>query len=407
MKFYPNTATAVITILEKVFIEKSYADKVIEHVLKNNTKWGSRDRKFVAECAYDIIRWKRLMEAIIQKRAEDKEGFWELFGAWCFLNRYPIPDWEPLRKLNPDKMNLAYTRASKEFKTRESIPDWMDQLGRAELKDRWEPELEAMNTKAEVVIRVNTLKIARTILQKELQAQDVQTTTIHGFPDALVLERRQNIFRLPQFKSGYFEMQDAASQAVSRYLDIQPGMRVIDACAGSGGKSLHLAALLQNKGRVISLDLEKWKLDELKKRAARGGATNIETKVIESSKTIKRLAESADRLLLDVPCSGMGVLRRNPDAKWKLSEAFIEQVKTAQHEILSKYCEMLKPGGLMVYSTCSLLPSENRAQIDRFLEANSGNYTLVKDQNLWPSQGFDGFYMALIQKGTTSKHPKT
>ena len=394
MKFYPNTAAAVISILEKVFCEQAYADKV----LKNNSKWGSRDRRFVAECAYDIIRWKRLMEAIVQKRADDKAGFWELFGVWCFLNRYEIPDWEPLRQLNTEKMNLAYTRASKDFKTRESIPDWMDQMGRAELGQRWEPELEAMNTKAEVVIRVNTLKISRPALQKELLAQDVHTTTIHGFPDALVLERRQNIFRLPQFKSGYFEMQDAASQAVSRFLEIQPGMRVIDACAGSGGKSLHLSALLQNKGRVLALDLEKWKLDELKKRAARGGATNVETKVIESSKTIKRLAESADRLLLDVPCSGMGVLRRNPDAKWKLSTTFIDKVKQAQQEILQKYCDMLKPGGLMVYSTCSLLPSENRAQVDQFLQSKGDQYTLIKDQNLWPSQGFDGFYMALIEK---------
>ena len=141
------------------------------------------------------------------------------------------------------------------------------------------------------------------------------------------MEERQNIFTRQQFKDGLFEVQDAGSQLIAPFIQPLSGQRVIDACAGGGGKTLHLAALMQNKGRIIALDTEAWKLDELKKRARRAGASDIiETRVIDSSKVIKRLENSADRVLLDVPCSGLGVLRRNPDAKWKLSPEFIEEV---------------------------------------------------------------------------------
>lgn len=176
-------------------------------------------------------------------------------------------------------------------------------------------------------------------------------------------------------------------------------MRVIDACAGGGGKTLHLAALMQNKGKVLALDTVDWKLDELKKRAKRAGVGNIETRVIESSKSIKRLHESADRLLLDVPCSGLGVLRRNPDAKWKLSEKFLGEVRETQRKIVNDYSPMLKPGGLMVYSTCSILPSENEKQVESFINAHAGAYELLEQKHILPSEGFDGFYMALIKRG--------
>ena len=175
-------------------------------------------------------------------------------------------------------------------------------------------------------------------------------------------------------------------------------MRVIDACAGGGGKTLHLAALMKNKGRIIAMDTEAWKLDELKKRARRAGVGNIEPRVIESSKTIKRLENSADRLLLDVPCSGLGVIKRNPDAKWKLTPEFMERVKELQQHILADYSTMLKTNGLMVYSTCSLLPSENEKQVEKFLESRKDKFELLEQKWLKPSEGFDGFYMALIQR---------
>lgn len=177
-------------------------------------------------------------------------------------------------------------------------------------------------------------------------------------------------------------------------------MRVIDACAGAGGKTLHLAALMENKGSIIALDTHAWKLDSLKKRARRAGAFNIEVRNIENTKTIKRLHNSADRLLLDVPCSGLGVLRRNPDTKWKLSVEQLEELKETQQHILSSYSQMLKAGGKMVYATCSILPSENREQVDKFLQSENGAaFELIEDKTILPqSEGFDGFYMALLEK---------
>jgi 16S rRNA (cytosine967-C5)-methyltransferase len=195
-----------------------------------------------------------------------------------------------------------------------------------------------------------------------------------------------------------FEVQDAASQTVAPFMKVEPGMRVIDACAGAGGKTLHLAALKKNKGRLIAMDVEQWKLDELQKRARRAGVSNLENKVIDSTKAIKRLAGTADRLLLDVPCSGLGVLKRNPDAKWKLSPEFIEGVIRLQQSIVTDYSNMVKPGGMMVYATCSIFPSENEKQVEQFLEKKGNDFSLEEMQHVWPSEGFDGFFMARLKR---------
>jgi 16S rRNA (cytosine967-C5)-methyltransferase len=205
---------------------------------------------------------------------------------------------------------------------------------------------------------------------------------------------------LKSFHEGRFEVQDAASQMVAPFVDVAPGMRVIDACAGAGGKSLHLAALMNNKGRLIALDVAGWKLDELRRRARRAGVSNLETRLIDSPKVIKRLAESADRVLLDVPCSGLGVLKRNPDTKWKLTEKQLEEIGRQQEEILNAYCTMVRPGGDLIYATCSILPSENEKRISAFLERRGGMFERVEEKRLWPSDGFDGFYMVRLRRAT-------
>jgi 16S rRNA (cytosine967-C5)-methyltransferase len=245
-------------------------------------------------------------------------------------------------------------------------------------------------------LRANTLKISLKELRGLLLDDEIETTT-SDFPDALVLKRRQNIFQNEHFKEGLFEVMDAASQTIAPFLDAQPGMRVIDACAGGGGKTLHLSALMKNKGKIVAMDTEQWKLDELSKRARRAGAFNIETRLIDSGKVIKRLENSADRLLLDVPCSGLGVLKRNPDAKWKLNMEFIQKVNELQQHILNDYCSMVKTGGKMVYSTCSILPLENEKVVQDFLGKNPA-FKLEEEKRYWPSDGFDGFYMARMSK---------
>jgi 16S rRNA (cytosine967-C5)-methyltransferase len=231
-----------------------------------------------------------------------------------------------------------------------------------------------------------------------LEDIDIETYPIDHLPDALVLKQRGNIFKTDLFKDGYFEVQDAGSQLIAPFLDVHSGMRVIDACAGAGGKTLHLAALMQNKGRVIAMDVEEWKLNELMKRAKRNGVNNVEVKLIEP-KTLKRLHESADRLLLDVPCSGLGVIRRNPDAKWKLTPEFIENLRKVQWDILTNYSAMLKKGGKMVFATCSLLPSESEAHIQRILTEQPDRWELLKEHRTSPAtDGYDGFYMACLLK---------
>jgi 16S rRNA (cytosine967-C5)-methyltransferase len=310
-----------------------------------------------------------------------------------------FPDWEELKGLNRKKILENYEQLKANRKIRESIPDWLDELGVKELGTKWEKEIAALNEEAKVVLRVNTIKISREELQKQLEElENILTDAPLDFPDALLLEERQNIFTRQQFKDGLFEVQDGGSQLIAPFLQVKPGMRVIDACAGAGGKTLHLAALMQNKGRIIALDTEEWKLDELKKRGRRAGVANVETRLIESSKTIKRLENSADRLLLDVPCSGLGVLKRNPDAKWKMSLDFIEQVKELQQRILADYSSMVKTGGEMVYSTCSLFPSENEKQVETFLKNQPQHFELLEQKTVLPSAGFDGFFMARLKK---------
>lgn len=396
MKLYRNLSEAVIQGLESIFTEHKYADKVIEKILKSNPKWGARDRRFIAETIYDIVRWHRLFKEISDANDDD---FWRLLGVWCLWNNTEFPDWEEFAGLSRKKIEANYEKLKDVRKIRESIPDWLDELGEKELGSEWDKELAALNEEAKVVLRVNTLKVSRKELQEQLEdLENIQTEAPNDFPDALILEQRQNIFTRQQFKDGLFEVQDGGSQAIAPFLKPEPGMRVIDACAGGGGKTLHLAALMKNKGRIIAMDTEEWKLDELKKRARRAGVGNIEPRAIESSKTIKRLENSADRLLLDVPCSGLGVIKRNPDAKWKLTPEFIERVKELQQHILVDYSTMLKKDGLMVYSTCSLLPSENEKQVETFLESRKDKFELIEQKWLKPSEGFDGFYMALIKR---------
>ena len=154
---------------------------------------------------------------------------------------------------------------------------------------------------------------------------------------------------------------------------------------------------MESKGRIVSLDTELWKLEELRKRAKRAGAQNIETRLIENN-TINKLKNSADRVLLDVPCSGLGVIKRNPDAKWKLKPEFINNIRTTQQKIITEYADMVKLGGQLVYATCSILPIENTQQVETFLQHNS-SFEMVKQEIISPNDsGFDGFYMALLKK---------
>jgi 16S rRNA (cytosine967-C5)-methyltransferase len=393
VKIYRNLVEGVVQSLEKIFNEGRYADKVIEYLFKEQRKWGARDRRFVAETIYDIVRNYRLLKEL----SGGSDDFYKLIGVYLILHDSGLPDWEEFKSIDKKAVQQKWIEAKNKRAVFQSIPDWLDELGQEELGNRWGKELAALNEQAPVVLRANALKISAKSLQKNFLEENVETILLKEYGEALALKERKNIFTSPLFKQGLFEIQDASSQLVAQFLEPAPGMFVIDACAGAGGKALHIAALMQNKGKLIAMDVEERKLEELKRRALRASATTVEAKVISSEKVIAELEGKADRLLLDVPCSGLGVLKRNPDAKWKLSLQAIDEVKQKQKTILQNYSSMLKPGGLMVYATCSILPSENQKQVEHFLAENK-NYTFVKEKTIYPSEGFDGFYMCLIKR---------
>ncbi|KUJ54921.1 RsmB/NOP family class I SAM-dependent RNA methyltransferase [Chryseobacterium aquaticum] len=393
-----NLAIGIHDALQETFFEKNkYADKVIERLLKSHRKWGSQDRAVVSEIFYNIIRWKRRLEYYMGESVKP-DNVYKLIVAYCLYSKTNYKRFEEFEGIKIADITTKLKKGTVPTKSIEySIPEWLAETLEKELGPIWEKEMKALNEQAPTVLRANSLKTSPKELISDLADDNVVAYTVRNYPDAVQLEEKKNVFLTSAFKDGLFEVQDATSQKIGYFLDVKEGQRVVDACAGAGGKTLHLAALMGNKGQIIALDIYEWKLAELKRRAKRAGAHNIETRMISDNKVIKRLHEKADRLLIDAPCSGLGVLKRNPDSKWKIDQAFIDRIKTEQQQILQDYSKILKKGGKMVYATCSILPSENNEQVAEFLK-NNPDFKLIKDEKIMPSQGYDGFYMALIER---------
>ena len=393
-----NLLIGIHDALEETFFQdKKYADKVLERLLKAHKKWGSADRQVVSEIFYDIVRWKKRLEYYMGEGTKPS-NIYNLILAYLLWKKVKYKKFDEFDGIKTG--GILSKLDKKTFPTKaieHSVPDWLAGLFEKELGAKWEKEMSALNEQTPVILRANSLKISAENLVEILKEEGVNSFVLRGYPDAVQLEEKKNVFLTSAFKEGFFEVQDASSQKIAELLDVKEGMRVVDACAGAGGKTLHIAALMKNKGQIIALDIYEWKLAELKRRAKRAGAFNIETRFIEDNKVIKRLHNTADRLLIDAPCSGLGVLKRNPDSKWKIDEDFINRIKTEQENILQNYSKILKKGGKMVYATCSILPSENGEQVRKFLAENT-EFALVKEENIMPSDGYDGFYMALIER---------
>lgn len=413
-KLHSHLADQLVHTLRDIFVDKRHADKSIEYAFKQHRKWGARDRRFFAETIYDIVRWWRQywyvaglsdeiylrpiriadvhLEAVIAANSV-KKNWSEMCQAYAPYARLPFEEMaQRLKKIQEQSSGI-----------RHGFPDWLDQrFEQAMGASEWQALAAIMNEQAPLFLRVNTLKAELEQVRKELTEADHLCDDVRGSPAALQMREKQPLFALPAFKEGKFEIQDLNSQKIAPMLQVEPGHRVVDACAGGGGKTLHLAALMQNKGRILAMDIHEWKLEELRKRARRAGVSVIETRLIEGSKTIKRLAGQMDRVLLDVPCTGLGVLRRNPDTKWKLSEEELERLLVTQQELLSRYSSMVKVGGKLVYATCSLLPEENEKQVAQFLNSEAGANWQVEEQiTMLPTpKGGDGFYAARLTKNS-------
>jgi 16S rRNA (cytosine967-C5)-methyltransferase len=385
--------------LFEIFIKGGYADKVIERYLKAHSKWGSRDRKLFAESVYEVVRhFYRLRYLASLPNPETEQDFIYIWGVYAF-EKWGLQDvLGSAFDLSSYQANLGKLKSEPNW-VKFSWPEWLDIYMQKQLPDYW-PHLQIkLNEMAPVDVRTNTLKVTPAELKEEFKKEGILTEFISDCLEGLVLTERKNVFITEAFKKGYFEVQDRSSQKIAHILDPKPGERVCDACAGAGGKSLHIAALMQNKGRILSMDVVDWKLKELRARASRAGISIVETRLIEGTKAIKRQEQKFDRVLLDVPCSGLGVVRRNPDTKWKLTEEHVNKLLKQQAQILNLYSRMVKPGGVLVYATCSVLPTENEKQIDQFLTENPNKWSLESTWSSLLEPSGDGFFAAkLIRK---------
>jgi len=391
MKMHRLLATAASDIAKSVFREHKVLDHELATAFEENPKWGKRDRNFIAETVFEVARWRRALSFLV-----DSEETTALCAAQWVRMGYELPDWWAYKGATTEEMIAREADlAAQPRAIRESIPDWIDQLGEAELGASWDAEIHALNQRAAVYLRVNTLRGTRENAIAWLAENQVTATPVEGLPDALILAPGKMLPKLLRV-DGRVEIQDAGSQLIAPLLDPQPGERIIDACSGAGGKSLHLAALIKDEGRVFGMDVDTKKLNELQRRAKRASASCIKTKPITATSG-EDFADVADRLLIDSPCSGLGTLKRQPDLKWRLKPAGLDRLRGIQKELLGNYQQMLKPGGRLVYATCSILPSENRAAIDTLLA--TGNFELIEEKNITPATtGYDGFYAAALLK---------
>ncbi|MBQ4860620.1 RsmB/NOP family class I SAM-dependent RNA methyltransferase [Pseudoalteromonas sp. MMG013] len=380
-----------------MFSHQQYADKVIEQTLAQHPFWDLKSKERYVTDVYNVLRFRRKLDCALGSTQSQNVEFyaWQLWVAMKLLDGVVLPEWPEVARVSSEqlKQNLAQATDAQQY----SYPDWLWQKGLDELGEQWTTVAQALNQSAKTYLRTNILKVDSNTLRQTLSKSNIETQVL---PEGgLEVTQYGPLFKTNAFQSGWFEMQDAGSQKVALLLDVKPGQRVVDACAGAGGKSLHIAALMQNKGYILSMDIQQHKLDTLKKRAKRAGVHTLETRLIKNSKTIKRLKEKFDRVLLDVPCSGIGVLRRNPDAKWHLNSNSVDNLIALQSEILQRYSQMCKIGGRLVYATCSILPSENQLQVTQFLAENKA-FKLIEEQTLLPgyTSEYDGFYMAAMER---------
>ncbi len=395
----------IYSILNDVFNKDKTLDQTYAYHF-HKIKLESKEQALIIQLVNDILRRLNYYCYIAgYKKIKDvKRHINALICALHIEHQWPVPKNLPdTEKFSVNSAKARHSEAQEIPELKYGIPTWLDNLCKKELGEIWNTEKLCLSTEPKRYIRINTLRTTVTEAKAQLKKENIKFTEIENLPTTLCIEGNAPLFRTQAFKNGFFEQQDIGSQYIAPFLGVKPGKRVIDACAGAGGKTLHLAALMNGKGTLIAMDDKEWKLKALKERAKRAGAFNIETRHIDNLKVIKRLNQSADFVLLDVPCSGLGVLKRNFDTKWQDRTIEIQELINIQADILDKYSQMTVKNGTLVYSTCSILPSENQNQIAKFLEKHK-DFILEEDRTVLPSEGGDGFYMARLKRlDTTSE----
>jgi 16S rRNA (cytosine967-C5)-methyltransferase len=399
------------------------ADAVVSHYFRDHRSLGQRERATLAETVYTVLRKKLLFDHLAPSGSGAKErrlailGF---HGPRDFLKSALTEqekNWlDQCNSINPADLLERH---------RHNLPEWLVQPLKEQLGAEFWPLVESLNRPAALDLRVNTLTDKRTDVQHELKLAGIAAQPTPYSPWGLRLEDKPALAKLDAFARGAIEVQDEGSQMLALLLDAKRGEMVVDFCAGAGGKTLAIGACMRNTGRLYAFDTSAHRLDALKPRLARSKLSNVHPAAIahERDERIKRLAGKIDRVIVDAPCSGLGTLRRNPDLKWRQSPQSVQEMTVKQAAILQSASRLLKPGGRLVYATCSLLPAENEAIALAFSQANGEFSPLAAADvlsnlkvdgapqlcsggegggdflRLWPHRhGTDGFFAAIWTK---------
>ena len=376
------------------------ADAVVSRYFREHRELGHADRAFVAETVFAVLRRGRSLEARCAGKLSDRN---RLLVALAVTRGWSQRELAPVLKASEEEW-LAAAKAMPESEfppaVRCDLPDWLyDALETQFGADEVEKLAHALNLPAPLDLRVNTVKTNREALLARLAADDIAAVSGPLSPLAVRLRDKPALAKHPLFLEGAFEVQDEGSQLLGYLLEPKRGEMVVDFCAGAGGKTLLLGALMKNTGRLYAFDVSDKRLANLKPRLARSGLSNVHPARIEHERDtkIKRLAGKVDRVLVDAPCSGLGTLRRNPDLKWRQSEDSVAELTTKQAAILDAAAKLVRPGGRVVYATCSLLTAENDAVVEGFL-ARHPEFTLTPASAVLAKQGIalDGDFLRLL-----------
>ncbi|MBQ0935757.1 RsmB/NOP family class I SAM-dependent RNA methyltransferase [Ideonella paludis] len=416
---HPNALLDMATELVRLVLRlDAPADTIVSGFLRQHRQLGPRERHALAETAYTLLRQRLVLAHLAQS------------GSGALERRLAILAWQGTdsfmrRALGPNEQQWleqvnAIDRSGLPEKLRHNLPDWLAQALRNEVGEDFWPLVAAMDNTAGLDLRVNTLKAKREDIQAELAEAGIQAELTPYSPWGLRIAGKPALQKLPLFIRGDVEVQDEGSQLLAALLAPKRSEMVVDFCAGAGGKTLALGALMRNTGRLYAFDVSGYRLEGMKPRLARSGLSNVYPAQIahERDERIKRLSGKIDRVLVDAPCSGLGTLRRNPDLKWRQSPKALEELQAKQTAILASAARLVKPGGRLVYATCSLLSRENEAIAQAFSEANPGFEFLpaaaaltsaqVQGAEALDSQGYlrlwphrhatDGFFAAAWQR---------
>ena len=287
------------TAITDIIAKGRFADSVIQKKFFENKHWKHDERSLFAETCYTVIRnWRSLWYCIGSDESQEPTLIRKLLLAFFAMNSVPVQrNLSSIGKTEVKEFKERWNNTKENRALHYSLPDWMDKLCLEEVGERWNSIAKALHSEPRIVIRANTLKVSAEKLSAKLSRHGIETEKSPLNNDALIVRNQVNVFSIPEFREGLFEVQDAGSQTIAPFCQAEEGMRLIDACAGSGGKTMHLATIMKNKGRIIALDTEEWKLNDLLKRSKRAEISIIETRHINSTKVIKRLAKSAERVL--------------------------------------------------------------------------------------------------------------